>query len=158
VPAGPRGYWYVREPLEQRRERGAAEVRHAEHAHVAGHVVEHGVERHDIRVLEPRQRQVLAAVERRDLEHDRPVRQRRLRRDKDAPARPARELRDQSELADALAHLRVSRSLAVRLEQQPAVAVEHHAQRVRPLREPVEQVAFRGRVVVTCGGRRQYSS
>ena len=40
-------------------------------------VVEHRVERDDVRVLEPREREVLAAVERRDLQDDRAVGQRR---------------------------------------------------------------------------------
>ena len=65
-------------------------------------VVDDRVERHDVRVLEPRQREVLAAVERRDLQHDRRSASAVCVARNTRPRDPRHELREQPEVADAL--------------------------------------------------------
>src|SRR5207248_2791626 len=79
-PANRNGFEFFQDLVEG----GAAEVGHDQDAAVGGAVVVDGVQRHDVRVLEPGQRQVLAAQAGGDLEDDAAARQARLRRQVDA--------------------------------------------------------------------------
>ncbi len=63
LPGAPRRR-HAPHRLEQLRQRGAAEVGHAQHAEAAGRVVLDGVERDDVGVLQAGQRQVLVALAR----------------------------------------------------------------------------------------------
>ena len=139
VAAGARGERHVCQRFENGFDRRAAEAGHAENANVPGPVVQSRVEGDDVGVLEACERVVFNSVERGDLEDNRTVGQRSLLRQKDAPARPARDLGEQAEVADALARTRKAGMVAVGF-QDPAVAVEHHPQRRRPLREAGKDV------------------
>ena len=136
---------------QQRSERRAAEIRHDQNANAPRRIVGDRIHRHDVRVLQPRQQQVLGAVERRDLEHDRATGQFRLRREIDSPARSAADVGDQAKVPDRVANHREHRDAIGRL--QHAVTVEHHLQRSTPFREApqhiVRDIRFTGRLSQT---------
>ncbi len=97
------------------------------------------VQRHDVRVLQPGQGQVLPAVARRQLEDDRPVGQERLGAEEDPALGAAAQLAQQAQLAQRLADLRVDRANRSRLLQEP-VAVEQHGQFGPPLGEAADDL------------------
>ncbi len=93
-PPGPAADRFGRARLEYPGQGDAAEVRHAQQPEVPPAILLHAVQRDDVRVLEPGQRQVLAAVARGQLQHDEPVGEGRLAGEEHPPAGAPAELGD----------------------------------------------------------------
>ena len=86
-----------------------------------------------MRVLQPRQRQVLVAVAGRELDDQRAIGQRGLDRQKDAALTSAAKLAHEPQLADLIANFRKRRRRRLGVHQ--AVAIQHDRQRLLPARK-----------------------
>ncbi len=117
----------------------AAEERHAQGAQVLGRKILHQVQRHDVRVLQAGQRQVLVAAARGELDDQRPIGQRRLRGQENPADRASAQLSEQLKFAQRLAGSRIGGGPGVRLEQ--SVAIEQRGEFVLPLRKAGEDFA-----------------
>ncbi len=122
------------ERLEDLGQRRPAEERHAEDLEVA--VAEHmlGIERDDVHVLEPRQREVLLTAPGRDLHHHRPIAERGLCGQEDAAGRAPAQLGEQPEAGEQLPN--VGEYDAGRSGLDQALAIQEHRQLVAPSGKP----------------------
>ncbi len=120
--AAPLGDGSILERLEDLGQRRTAEERHAQDLEVpvADHVL--GVERHDVHVLEPRQREMLLATAGRDLHHHGPIAQRGLCGQEDPARRAAAKLGEQPEAGEHFADVREHHPRRRRFHQ--ALAIE----------------------------------
>jgi hypothetical protein len=95
--------------LEKLSQGGAAEIRHAQGAEPARGIVLHGIERHDMRMLEPRQGEVLVRftgrqrLTGRELEHHRTVAEREFACQEDPAVSAPAQLGQEEEVAQEFA-------------------------------------------------------
>ena len=127
--------------LQHAVERGSAEVRHAEKSQVSIRDDLLEVKRHDIHVLQTRQREMLILIQRRDLDHDRAIGERPLAREERPPLRARPSSRTHPEVAELVAHVRKH---DIRRGAEKAVAIEQQAELPPPLREPAEHFGGHG--------------
>src|SRR5271170_901210 len=103
-------------------------------------VVVDRVKRDDVRMLQPRQGEILEGIPRREFQNDMAVGQRHLARQKDAAQPPAAEPGDETKVVDDLTGFGKSWGRPVR---QDAMTIEEYFELRPPLRESPEHVLCR---------------
>ncbi len=133
--------------LEQLAQGGAAEIGHAKGPEPAGRIVPDGVKRHNMSVLQPRQRQVFVGLAGRlfvscgQLENNGAVAERKLAGQKDPAVGAAAELGEQQKIVQDFSGSGELRFAAARAQE--TLKVEQYFQLWPPLREAAQHLLHR---------------
>jgi hypothetical protein len=144
--AGAIGSALVAEQVQDLRERGPAQVGHAQDLEIAIPEPVLGIQRHDIHVLQACQREVFLTAAGRDLQHDGPIAERRLGREEDPARHALAERGQQSKAGHGLPHL--GKDDGGRADIDQALTIQQHDQLVAPAREPPRDL---GRIDLQAG-------